>query len=457
MKKIITVSILFFGFSLFTPCFSQDWFSVDDGLNGPPYAMAVYNFELYVAGSFTEAAFSPVNNIAKYSSSSWTDVGSGIKGYYGVAIEALMVYNGNLYAGGAFDSAGGMPASNIAMWNGTNWSAVGTGISGAEPIVFSMIVYNGNLIVAGYFDSAGGQPAKNIAMWNGTSWSAMGAGLNDFGLSLEVYNSELYVGGNFDSAGGKPCNAFATWNGSIWSACGQGLKYNGRLGGVSALCTYNGLLYVGGFFDSAGGHPATMVATWNGTAWDSVISEKKLNSGGEIRAMIVAGGRLILGGVFDTVNGVKTLQVATWDGTTWDSLGSGFNIPDSGVYTLAYFQNDVYAGGDIKLSGRTTVRHIASWNHPTGISPIEENENVINVFPNPSSGIFTIAFVGAQNFVPKNIEVFNMLGEKVFTAIRQLADDNLINLSNQPSGVYFYRVVSDKGDLIGEGKLVLQK
>jgi hypothetical protein len=32
-----------------------------------------------------------------------------------------------------------------------------------------------------------------------------------------------------------------------------------------------------------------------------------------------------------------------------------------------------------------------------------------------------------------------------------------IDLSSQPNGVYFYRVLYEDGGLIGEGKLIIQK
>ncbi|HTA26320.1 MAG TPA: T9SS type A sorting domain-containing protein [Bacteroidia bacterium] len=80
----------------------------------------------------------------------------------------------------------------------------------------------------------------------------------------------------------------------------------------------------------------------------------------------------------------------------------------------------------------------------------------INLYPNPNSGIFTISFVGAQNLVPANIEIYNMLGEKLYTeTLRSAQGGKLINLSGQPSGVYFYRVINENSDLIGEGKFVI--
>jgi hypothetical protein len=103
------------------------------------------------------------------------------------------------------------------------------------------------------------------------------------------------------------------------------------------------------------------------------------------------------------------------------------------------------------------------------LTGIEENltANSINVFPNPSSGKFTIQYVGTQN--PDSyrdvseIQVYNVFGEKVYSAPtgfpkwESVSFSYEINLSAQPNGIYFYRVVSESGELIGEGKLIIQK
>jgi hypothetical protein len=43
------------------------------------------------------------------------------------------------------------------------------------------------------------------------------------------------------------------------------------------------------------------------------------------------------------------------------------------------------------------------------------------------------------------------------TSFAVIQDDNTIDLSGQPSGVYLYRVMDASGALVGEGKFVIQK
>jgi len=88
----------------------------------------------------------------------------------------------------------------------------------------------------------------------------------------------------------------------------------------------------------------------------------------------------------------------------------------------------------------------------TGINEIS-NANRFRVFPNPSNGIFTI---GSETEVDKScVEIYNVLGEKVYSQFSTFNSPLLINISNQPSGIYFYRVLEEDGSLTGEGKLML--
>jgi len=92
---------------------------------------------------------------------------------------------------------------------------------------------------------------------------------------------------------------------------------------------------------------------------------------------------------------------------------------------------------------------------PTGIDGINDNSAQIVVYPNPNNGQFTIeSSVGGAS----SVEIYNILGEKVFTRnLSTTKGTNTINVSNQPNGVYLYRIISDNGNLLGEGRISIQK
>jgi uncharacterized repeat protein (TIGR03803 family) len=86
----------------------------------------------------------------------------------------------------------------------------------------------------------------------------------------------------------------------------------------------------------------------------------------------------------------------------------------------------------------------------------------VNLYPNPNNGVFSIQMKNEEGRM-KSIEIYNTLGQQVyfqFSAFpKGIHSDNSslsINLSSQPSGVYLYRIVSESGELIAEGKFVKQ-
>lgn len=85
----------------------------------------------------------------------------------------------------------------------------------------------------------------------------------------------------------------------------------------------------------------------------------------------------------------------------------------------------------------------------------------VKVYPNPSKGIFTIQTANGQQLMANSqIEVYNTLGENVVsTSPLPLGGQGwALDLSSQPNGVYFYRIISQKdGSFISGGKLVVQK
>ncbi|MGP8215928.1 MAG: T9SS type A sorting domain-containing protein [Bacteroidia bacterium] len=77
----------------------------------------------------------------------------------------------------------------------------------------------------------------------------------------------------------------------------------------------------------------------------------------------------------------------------------------------------------------------------------------ISVFPNPANGIFQLKITNYESGMNNTLEVYNVLGEKVassnskggeFYSLPSGGEGWAIDLSNQPAGVYFVNVISDK-------------
>lgn len=100
-----------------------------------------------------------------------------------------------------------------------------------------------------------------------------------------------------------------------------------------------------------------------------------------------------------------------------------------------------------------------------GVGELRTNSEVVRVYPNPSNGQFTFQSSGVSG--QSSVEVYNELGQQVYSAKYPLSPSERfsragtanysLDLSAQPNGIYFYRVLSQTGNLLGDGKLIIQK
>jgi len=191
-----------------------------------------------------------------------------------------------------------------------------------------------------------------IQLTTAQSWYALGLGANNSVRALVSYNGELYAGGSFTSAGGIGANRVAKWNGNIWSALGLGV--NGR---VNALIVFNGELVVAGDFTQVGGVSANRIAKWNGTNWLLLDNGSGLNN--EVLALAIYNNELYAAGRFTTAGTLSAHGIARWNGSSWSAVGLGFDLP---VRALAVYNSSLIAGGEFFTAGGISANRIAMWN-----------------------------------------------------------------------------------------------
>jgi hypothetical protein len=444
---------------------AQTWVNVGVGTSAGIIAIDTLGNKLYVGGTFDSAGGKVINTIASWDGASWAAVGSATSFKKGAFINAFTVFNGNLYAAGGFDSVDGKPVNNIAMWNGSQWSSLGTGIKGT---VSALTVYNGSLCAGGLFSSADGVAANNIALWNGAKWSAINSGVkttspNNFGVeALIVYNGNLYVGGGIDTAGSIPVNNIAEWNGTKWDSLDAGISQGGQAGiQVKSFAIFNGNLYAGGSFQSVGHVTAYNVAYWDGNAWGCPGTATG-NTTTEINSLVVYGNKLYEGGT-DIKWGNAYLEY--WNDTTWNfPNGSGVWGHPPGAFShsivnaFGVFNSRLYIGGYFDTAGGNPANNIVEWDDPTGINELHDNVSV-NLYPNPSSnGLFILDASSLRVTEQSQIEIYNMFSEKVYSNELSTVNSQFsIDLTNQPAGIYLYRILSNDGNLFATGKLVIER
>jgi hypothetical protein len=111
-----------------------------------------------------------------------------------------------------------------------------------------------------------------------------------------------------------------------------------------------------------------------------------------------------------------------------------------------YFLDDVIV---------TTDSNYADSLFPTSVQSISKPKEVVNVYPNPSNGLFNLEIRNNKLGINNTIEVYNMLWQNIYRGNLN-PNTTEINISTQAAGLYLYRVVSEKGEYISSGKLVIE-
>ena len=128
-------------------------------------------------------------------------------------------------------------------------------------------------------------------------------------------------------------------------------------------------------------------------------------------------GDVYTGGDFTTVAaGLPASGVAKWNGTAWNSLGTGLN---GSVYALAVGPSDqLNAGGDFTTVGDaskvTAYFAVYDATAPLATAPALRAGQV-GLYPNPARGRFIVAVPGVSGATSVQAELRNALGQVVGT------------------------------------------
>jgi trimeric autotransporter adhesin len=239
----------------------------------------------------------------------------------GGVVQTLAVLNGTVFVGGFGFTASGLNSSCIAQWDGTTWKPVGEGLQeDVSALVNVMTVNAGELYVGGSFTSAGNLKVNNICKWDGVRWSALGEGISGNSVvgapqvkALHFADGTLYVGGEFGRAGFRNTAGIAMWRNGQWSELGSGVGWTGnfppRRQYVTAITSYDGAIYVGGWFNRAGGATANQVARWDGISWSGIGSGLERIEPG-VNSMAIFGSDLFVAGNLTRIGGKDSAYLA---------------------------------------------------------------------------------------------------------------------------------------------------
>lgn len=112
----------------------------------------------------------------------------------GGRVRAVCEVDGRIYAAGTFTSMGGENANNIASYSSSSWSALGEGVAGS---VNALYCSGGEVWVGGEFSGPGNR--SNVALWTGSWQSVPFGGLNGAVTFISSSDDGLFFGGSFST------------------------------------------------------------------------------------------------------------------------------------------------------------------------------------------------------------------------------------------------------------------
>jgi hypothetical protein len=153
-----------------------------------------------------------------------------------------------------------------------------------------------------------------------------------------------------------------------------------------------------------------------------------------------------ISGINISNNGVNTFRFTAVNpqnviGYDWDF---GDNTPHS--YQASPSHTYAAAGNYVvvlKLSSSCGFRNDTTSAHIVGINQLNVDNDELMVFPNPARGTATVLNKG--NLKMEKVQVYNVLGQVVYTAHADSKDKHTMQLGSLASGIYTIQVYTDKG------------
>ncbi len=444
MKKILLLQLLvLLSVAVINTSTKAQCNPAGNGTNGGIHCM--YNDSLrnclFIGGGFHNSGTDTMNYCCYWNDTTYHPMNMMGQNGCNDSVWCFVMFNGDAYVGGNFTQAGGVACNHIARWDGTSWYPVGDGFNHE---VHALAVYNNELYAGGEFTSSGTTTVNYLGKWNGAQWNQVNGGTNDDVEAMCVWNNALYIGGDFTMAGGIAMNRICKWDGTTFSAVGTG--FTTGMGGqcmVHSFCVYDGNLYAGGMFEHAGTMDMHNLAMWNGSSWSSIGDIDGSGMGDNVvSAMCAYNGHLFIGGNFGSCGSTSSNNLGMWDGSSWSSIGIGMN---GVVNSLAVYHNELYIAGAFTNAAGTSVNNIAKYSANTGIQPVNGNVISMNVYPNPASDFVKISWTNELSS-KINLIITDITGRVLFEqnegAISVGVYQEDIPVGNLSNGIYFVTLIS---------------
>lgn len=347
-------------------------------------------------------------------------------GVYGSALSP----SGDLYVGGQFTRINDDTMNNVGRWTGSSWQTMGFGLYNdlsqlttnanvlenlvvgvddtnyADDTVYAIGEFTGICTNA---DCTARTTVSGFAQWTDDTWYVMGSGATTGKVFTGAFKDDtLYVGGTFTQIQGQTINRLAAWRESddTWVTVGNWQPSQQ----VAALTVHptTGDIYAAGYFNDlagAGGARLSGVArykvaddTWYPVGdWSTNVDVATLD-------FDPTGTYLYVGGRFTTVGGTTFNRIATLSGGdfsaagavggTWQYLKSaGVVGVDASVRSLVVNSDgSVYVGGDFSTppGASPRVALFTPGREPSPYDPVYPADAPTNVVATPGWNKVTV-------------------------------------------------------------------
>ncbi len=340
--------------------------------------MLYFNNKFYFAGT---NLFNMAWGMISFDGTTWGDK-CNIAGFHD-----LNIYNQDLLGG---DGCWGLFFRYIG--NAQFDSVPYGGIYGG-PYCMLTDTINDFLYLAGYFWWVNRQhPTEShwIAMYDGFDWHSMGT--NNFNpiLCMKMYNGYLYAGGsntNFLEDSVTQVNNIARWDWDNfqWKLLGSGT--NGS--GISSLEEFHDTLFVTGGFTIAGGDSAIGLARWYAPP-DTCCAflRPMIHTAGVIDTFYLSQGHVDVP-FYNNNSYADTWNWDFGDGGTSNTKDPIHTYTDTGIYTVSVAVTHKMIDDTTRTCTKTATKTIVVL-HSSGIEAYNEESLNFIIYPNPTTGDFTV-------------------------------------------------------------------
>ena len=360
-----------------------------------------------------------------------------------------------------YDANGNILSKVVMKWSGSAW------VNSYQTIS----VYNGNNEQTSYI-------SQN---WNGTTFVnsehqlfTYNANNDQTGDDYQTWTGSVWQYTSRDTFGydvnnNLICEIYQNWNGTGWT---NKTLYTYVLNAHNVVAsdtteTWSGSAWTyvsldNNTFDANNNYLTNISQSWTGSAWLNSSMDHYMYDVGNHEIADTnwqwSGSAWIVNNayayIYNAANKETGYSYADYIGSSWVKQGAAQYTYDANNFNQSY-ESKIFKNGGPGVNYGDSVYYY--YHTVLGINTITSNKGIISVYPNPSKGKFNV-ICDLPAGGSQSIRVFNILGENVMTEpLHAVQGDNLIDLSNQPGGIYFYRVIGNSGELIGEGKLVIEK